>query len=426
MNTITPETERTSHYFWAFMRNYRLDSQLITTQLREGVRNVFAEDEAMLAAQQAAIDANPDHEFYSLNIDAGGMWVRRILDRMLEAEDADPRRTCLRTRAMTTQSLPDWSTGRVVASTPVAHDVRRITIARPAARPGRAGQPRRRPRPPRRRRTDVRSYSVVESDDDGGLLTISVLRVPQSRGGSAFMHGLEPGDELAVTQPLQNFPLRVGAPRYVLLAGGIGITAVAEMARVLRHVGADYTLVYVGRGRERMAYVVELAELHGDRLVLHVDAEGSPLDVAELVRSVDAQTELYMCGPIRLMDAVRRNWHDAGLPPANLRYETFGSSGWFEPEEFVVRVPQRQVETTVRTDETLLEALTRAGRRPDVRLPQGRVRAVPPRRRRRGRHPRPPRRLPQRRPAGQRPVAARPASRAWPPARDRPPGRSCR
>jgi vanillate O-demethylase monooxygenase subunit len=86
MNTITPETDRSSHYFWAFMRNYRLDSQLITTQLREGVRHVFAEDEAMLAAQQAAIDANPDHEFYSLNIDAGGMWVRRILDRMLAAE----------------------------------------------------------------------------------------------------------------------------------------------------------------------------------------------------------------------------------------------------------------------------------------------------------------------------------------------------
>ena len=92
-----------------------------------------------------------------------------------------------------------------------------------------------------------------------------------------------------------------------------------------------------------MAYVDELAELHGDRLVLHVDAEGTPLDVAELVRSVDrGSTELYMCGPIRLMDAVRRDWDDAGLPPANLRYETFGNSGWFEPEEFVVRIPQRQ------------------------------------------------------------------------------------
>jgi phenylpropionate dioxygenase-like ring-hydroxylating dioxygenase large terminal subunit len=86
MNTITPETDRTCHYFWAFMRNYRLESQTITTQLREGVHGVFGEDEEMLIAQQRAIDANPDYEFYSLNIDAGGMWVRRILDRMLQAE----------------------------------------------------------------------------------------------------------------------------------------------------------------------------------------------------------------------------------------------------------------------------------------------------------------------------------------------------
>lgn len=76
MNTMTPETDRPSHYFWAFMRNYRLDSQLITTQLREGVHGVFGEDEEMLIAQQEAIDANPEHEFYSLNIDMGGMWGR--------------------------------------------------------------------------------------------------------------------------------------------------------------------------------------------------------------------------------------------------------------------------------------------------------------------------------------------------------------
>jgi len=47
---------------------------------------VFGEDEAMLKAQQEAIDANPDYEFYNLNIDAGGMWVRRLIERMLQAE----------------------------------------------------------------------------------------------------------------------------------------------------------------------------------------------------------------------------------------------------------------------------------------------------------------------------------------------------
>ncbi len=86
MNTITPESSSTSHYFWSFQRNYRLESQLITTQLREGVTRVFGEDEDMLRAQQSAIEANPDYEFYNLNIDAGGMWVRRLLEKMLLAE----------------------------------------------------------------------------------------------------------------------------------------------------------------------------------------------------------------------------------------------------------------------------------------------------------------------------------------------------
>lgn len=86
MNSITPQDDRSSHYFWAFMRNYRLESQTITTQLRNGVSGVFGEDEAMLKAQQRAIEANPDHEFYNLNIDAGGMWVRRILEKALREE----------------------------------------------------------------------------------------------------------------------------------------------------------------------------------------------------------------------------------------------------------------------------------------------------------------------------------------------------
>jgi len=54
------------------------------------VHGVFGEDEAMLSAQQAAIDANPDFEFYSLNIDAGGMWVRRLIERRLAAEGRMP------------------------------------------------------------------------------------------------------------------------------------------------------------------------------------------------------------------------------------------------------------------------------------------------------------------------------------------------
>ena len=91
LNTMTPETDGTCHYFWAFVRNYRIHEQHITTVLREGVTGIFHEDEIILEAQQRAIDENPDRTFYNLNIDAGAVWARRLIDRMIATERAPQR-----------------------------------------------------------------------------------------------------------------------------------------------------------------------------------------------------------------------------------------------------------------------------------------------------------------------------------------------
>jgi len=40
----------------------------------------------MLEAQQRGIEANPGYDFYNLNIDAGSMWTRRVVQRMIDAE----------------------------------------------------------------------------------------------------------------------------------------------------------------------------------------------------------------------------------------------------------------------------------------------------------------------------------------------------
>jgi vanillate O-demethylase monooxygenase subunit len=88
LNTMTPETDTTCHYFWAFARNYRLTEQRLTTELREGVARIFGEDVIVLEAQQRAMDANPGRLFYNLNIDAGAMWARRLIDGMVESESA--------------------------------------------------------------------------------------------------------------------------------------------------------------------------------------------------------------------------------------------------------------------------------------------------------------------------------------------------
>ena len=87
INTITPATEKSCHYFWANVRDYKIHEQKLTTQIRDTVTKVFREDEIIVEAQQRAIDENPDHAFYNLNIDAGAMWARRLIDRMVAQEN---------------------------------------------------------------------------------------------------------------------------------------------------------------------------------------------------------------------------------------------------------------------------------------------------------------------------------------------------
>lgn len=86
LNTITPETATSCHYFWAFARHYRLGEQRLTHELREGVARIFREDELVLEAQQRAIDERPGRAFHNLAIDAGAMWARRLIDRLIAAE----------------------------------------------------------------------------------------------------------------------------------------------------------------------------------------------------------------------------------------------------------------------------------------------------------------------------------------------------
>ena len=60
---------------------------------------IFREDELILEAQQQAILDRPGYSFYNLNIDAGSMWARRLIDKMVQAESPAPRVVPLRSVA---------------------------------------------------------------------------------------------------------------------------------------------------------------------------------------------------------------------------------------------------------------------------------------------------------------------------------------
>jgi ferredoxin-NADP reductase len=209
---------------------------------------------------------------------------------------------------------------------------------------------------------DIRSYSLVGERPVDGAYRIAVKDVPDSRGGSRFVRALEPGAAIEVSDPESHFELQYGRPEYLLVAGGIGITPLVGMAHALERHGRPFRLLYAARRREQLAFVDELAALLGDRLQVFVSSEGSRLEVGAEIERLHPDGELYLCGPVRLRDAAVRAWRERDRRADRLQFETFASGGRFAPEEFVVRLADRDDrEVVVRRNRTMLDALNDSG-----------------------------------------------------------------
>ena len=168
----------------------------------------------------------------------------------------------------------------------------------------------------------IRQYSLCSSPSIPNLWRVGVLRAPDSRGGSERVHDiLSPGSLVRVRGPRNHFPL-VTSPRYLFIAGGIGITPLLPMIAEADASGADWRLFYGGRERASMAFLDELAQYHDRVNIVPQDEEGM-LDLEAVLGTPQSNTLVYCCGPEGLLAAVEKfcaNW-----PPGVLHLERFSA-----------------------------------------------------------------------------------------------------
>ncbi|MCD2104570.1 MULTISPECIES: PDR/VanB family oxidoreductase [Rhodococcus] len=204
---------------------------------------------------------------------------------------------------------------------------------------------------------DVRQYSLCGSTTERTRWRIGVLREPNGRGGSAYLHDrAQIGCTLQVSLPRNNFPL-VDASAYVFVAGGIGITPILPMIAAAECAGAQWQLYYGGRTRASMAFVDELAA-HGDKVAILPQDEAGLLPLADIARTAGAETCVYCCGPEPLLAAAEQ--HGKGA----LHVERFAPRPIVveEPDSaFDVRIVSTGDVIRVGPDQALVDALERAG-----------------------------------------------------------------
>ncbi|MFC4464587.1 PDR/VanB family oxidoreductase [Streptomyces xiangluensis] len=153
-----------------------------------------------------------------------------------------------------------------------------------------------------------RQYSLCGPPEDLSSVLIAVKREPRSRGGSVALHEVSPGDRLEIGRPRNLLWLAEDADRHVLMAGGIGITPLLNMAYRLCTRGADFELHYFARSREEAAFV-DLLERRAEfrdavRLHFGVPRGDQPVLLSEVAAGLTPAGHVYTCGPQGFMEQV--------------------------------------------------------------------------------------------------------------------------
>ncbi|WP_020495645.1 PDR/VanB family oxidoreductase [Sciscionella marina] len=211
--------------------------------------------------------------------------------------------------------------------------------------------------------THIRQYSLNNSPADRSTWRISVLREPASSGGSAAIHNtMRPGDLVEVRGPRNNFAL-AAAPRYLFIAGGIGITPLLSMIEQARMRGASWSLLYGGRSRSTMAFLDELTR-YGDAVRVRPEDEYGLLDLDAELAQPRKDTLVYGCGPAPLLAAIEQRctaWPDGALHIERFTAETRKPIDPAAERAFEVELRASGTTITVPASMSVLEAMEANG-----------------------------------------------------------------
>ena len=199
------------------------------------------------------------------------------------------------------------------------------------------------------------TYSLVTQPEQRRRYEIIVRRVPESRGGSHYLHDqVRVGDMMQAAWPANLFPLAATARRHLLISGGIGVTPMLSFLAAGR---GPFELHQFCRVEEAAAFTDLLRPY--PCATIHAGVTPTAADLDALLRRQRLGTHLYTCGPRPMMEAVVSRARALGWPQASIHTESFGDHRGGAPIR--VRAARSQLTVDVPGDQSILEALEEAG-----------------------------------------------------------------
>ncbi|MYM22135.1 2Fe-2S iron-sulfur cluster binding domain-containing protein [Duganella sp. FT135W] len=184
----------------------------------------------------------------------------------------------------------------------------------------------------------TRSYSF-SSAPGVNRFEFVVRNVPQGRMSTFLAKDAQVGQPIAFSGPYGSFYLREVQRPLLLLAGGTGIAPFLSMLQVLSASGMrqpvrmvfgvtnDVDLVAI----EHLQRIAAAHPQFSFRTCVASDDSAHPRK-GYVTQHVEQEwlnggdVDIYLCGPVPMVDAVRRWLKDCGVTPANFYFEKFSAS----------------------------------------------------------------------------------------------------
>ena len=185
---------------------------------------------------------------------------------------------------------------------------------------------------------ETRSYSF--SSKPGNPLTSFVVRnVPNGKMSEFLSATAQAGDKMTFAGPFGSFYLRPVTRPVLMLAGGTGIAPFMSMLQVLEEKGSEHPvrLVFGVTNDFDLVAIEKLNELQDKfswfeyrTVVAHPESaherKGYVTGHIENDWLNNGDVDIYLCGPVPMVEAVR-GWLDAeGVKPASFLFEKFSAN----------------------------------------------------------------------------------------------------
>lgn len=142
---------------------------------------------------------------------------------------------------------------------------------------------------------------------------------------------LKPGTPAQVEGPYGRFSYKQGGPKQIWLAGGIGVTPFRSWVRALNG-RLDHTIHFFYTARHAPdALFWEEFDQAGSRLPtfnahLHLSSQNGRLTAQTIQQTLGHDLNdyhVYLCGPVKLIEAALQQFQDLGIPRSQIHFEEF-------------------------------------------------------------------------------------------------------